>query len=239
MSYAQALIKTPLNYTSMRSMSPALAELNPAGTCFSMCCLWVKELLRDANLSSAVLKEKMCLSIMTLALRHKRFITEVDAPGTSQAQRIAAWKRQLDVFGLTSASLTPGQGAGAARVPESRSVKDRASFLEAYLGFGFSGAAVGDMWGVLWKFLGMQPRPYACVFNAYQGSDRNHGGHTISAYIPAGGPLRIRVFDMNAGEFLIENADQWRIWSNGLDGSMEGDHKGLFNFVDVMDLRLK
>jgi hypothetical protein len=97
------------------------------------------------------------------------------------------------------------------------------------------------MWGAVWKYLGMQPRPYACVFNVYSGPDRQHqtAGHAISAFIPADGQLRIRIYDMNAGEWLIECQDHWKTWSNGLDASMQGDQHGPINFVEVMDLEPK
>jgi hypothetical protein len=234
-------MKTPFNLGAMWSMSPALKELNPRGTCFQLCCLWVKELLRDETQHSSVLKEKMCNSVMPLALRHKRFMAAIDAPGISKEQRCAAWIHAIDLYNLTSASLGPAGGVAASRVPDSCSAGDVKNFRDAYLAFGFSEADIGDMWGAVWKYLEMQQRPYACIFNVYCGPDKQHqvGGHAISVFIPAGGQFRLRIYDMNGGEWLIECQDHWRTWSNGLDASMAADKDGPINFVEVMDLQRK
>jgi hypothetical protein len=98
-------------------------------------------------------------------------LAAIDAPGISKEDRQAAWKRAIDLYDLTSPTLTRGTSDAAARVPDNSNAEDVANFRDAYLAFGFSEAEIGDMWGGVWKYLGLQQRPYACIFNVFSGPE--------------------------------------------------------------------
>lgn len=203
MSYAPSLLRYPFDYGELRSKNQKLKNLNPQGTCFTMSTLWAKELLerpsRPAREVAVVLKDR----IMELAPIHQTYIRET-ADTLPQHVRNRGYVKVFDYFKVKSPTLRGGPDDYAPGIDTRRD--PNADWM---------GCPDGDMWCVAYKWIMKESN--AKHLAVLIGDDK----HTVGAFL-AKGTTAIRIWDMNAGEFVASGLKQWRDWATAFSAYQGG-----------------
>ncbi len=181
------------DYDKLLRIAPWLKSVNPKGTCFAMSVQWLSRLMDFPWLQAEKLHEGLEQSLGALALIHAKFQKETGVQVVDQAQREAGYRTAFQKFGVRSPDLDAGgQTAGF------KAVKD--STLD------WMGCNDGDMWCAVFMWITTQVHhPYYAVLN------HENGGHSLAVYVDA--QLKIRVWDLNAGEFKIDGKQEWEAWT--------------------------
>ena len=223
MSYANQYLKTPFNYAEI-AKKHNLAHINPDGTCFAITCDWIWVLTIDAqNAASAPLLSILQDETPRLAIFHADHVRRVDTAQSAHA-KMKEYVASFDRFYLKIANLDPQSGAvvGASSEPP---------FSDA----DWMGCSPGDMWCVLGKYL-RESVSGGALLNMYEAPIKadSKKGHAIGVYVQS--DRAIRLFDMNAGEFLLKDQTAWQAWARDM-GSFY--NPVVYRHVDVFALEHK
>jgi hypothetical protein len=220
MSYATTLLKYPFDYGALRKKHPRLEILNPLGTCFTMSARWAKELLNHPSLAAPELARMLEAEIEELAPIHQTYIKET-AGTLPQDARNKGYVKVFDGFKLRSPTLRGAQDdwvPGVSRTIEAETDWD--------------GCTPGDMWGFVYKWI-------------MKGSNTKHMAvlladdkHTVGVFLPKGN-TQIRVWDMNAGEFLLSGRRQWMEWAAAFETNETGDPQQKIQEVTMIEVGRK
>lgn len=194
MTYATLYLKYPFDYGDLRKKNAGLEGLNPDGTCFTMSCYWAKQLLERPSLPAPELAKLLAAQIMALAPIHAAYIKQTSA-NLSQNERNRGYVNAFKAVHVRCPTL---RGSGDDFVPGISADPDPSA--------DWMGCAHGDMWCVGYKWIMKQSntRNFATLL----GDDK----HTVGIFV-AKGTTQIRIWDMNAGEFVVSGEKQWRAWS--------------------------
>ena len=193
MSYAETYLRYKFDYGELQKRHPDLKLKNPDGSCFTMSCRWARELLDRPSTPSMVLARLLEMEIMTLAPVHSVYIKETHAD-LPQEQRNKGYVKVFRAFHLTSPTLT--------------GTNPRADFVPSFTtsnaddGTDWMGLVPGDMWGAVYRWGMREKKPFAAILQ-----DDKHAVGLFS------NDASLRIWDMNAGEFLISDAKGWGEWS--------------------------
>ena len=220
MSYAQQYLKASFDYGSI-AKSHNLRAINPQGTCFAITCDWLWVLVSDSQTATAgPLMDFLSGETPRLAPFHADHTRRVDgAKGADK--RMAEYERSFDRFNLAVTNIDRNSDAvvGASRLPP-------------FSGANWMSCTPGDMWCVIGKYLRQEVKGGA-LLNLYDGKVKSASkeGHAIGAFVQQ--DEAVRVFDMNAGEFLLKDQNAWVAWAKALDTYYAPT---VYNFVDVYEV---
>jgi hypothetical protein len=186
-------LKCPFDYGKLKEQYPSVGQMNPDGSCFTMSCRWARELLDGPTTAADVLRDMLAREIENLAPIHQTYIKETrkDLP---QSDRNAGYIKAFRAFHLKSSFLTGGPND---QIPGFSNEKIEDKYTD------WMGLTPGDMWGAVYRWSMQQTKPFAAIL-----SDSKH---SVGVFIRA---ESIRIWDMNAGEFLVTGEAQWRMWSS-------------------------
>ena len=190
-SYAESLLKCEFDF-GVLAKKPVVQRDAPLGSCFTMCCKWAKALLEGPTTSPQHLKDMLEREIENIAPVHAIYIKETSA-SLPPLKRMEGYRNAIKAFHLTAPCLADGD-----EIPAFSTKPDD--------DLDWMGCIKGDMWCAVYMWSMQQEKPFAGILS----DDK----HSVGLFCPGDS---FRIWDMNAGEFLVTGRVQWRTWCRGFE----------------------